>query len=140
MSALARSIPTQGVAAMAAASGFLAIALFQVALAAGAPLGRAAWGGTHAGQLPTGLRVGSAIAVGVWILAAAIVVGRAGIVATPFPPALLQRGSWVLVALTLVGALMNFASPSPWERFMWAPVTLALAGLCFLIAREMPST
>jgi hypothetical protein len=140
MSALARSIPTQGVAAMAAASGFLAIALFQVALAAGAPLGRAAWGGTHAGQLPTGLRVGSAIAVGVWILAAAIVVGRAGIVATPFPPAFLQRGSWVLVALTLVGALMNFASPSPWERFMWAPVTLALAGLCFLIAREMPST
>jgi hypothetical protein len=61
-------------------------------------------------------------------------------VATPFPPAFLQRGSWILVALTLVGALMNFASPSPWERFMWAPVTLALAGLCFLIAREMPST
>lgn len=138
MNALARSIQTQDVAAIAAASGFLAIALFQVALAAGAPLGRAAWGGTHAGQLPTGLRVGSAIAVGVWTLAAAIVVGRAGIVATPFAPAFLQRGAWVLVAVTLVGALMNLASPSPWERFMWAPVTLVLAGLCFLVARELP--
>jgi hypothetical protein len=140
MSALARFIPTQGVAAIAASSGFLAIAIFQVALAAGAPLGRAAWGGTNAGQLPTSLRVGSAIAVGVWTLAAAIVAGRAGIVATPFAPAFLQRGAWVLVALTLVGALMNVASPSPWERFMWAPVTLILAGLCFLVAREMPST
>jgi hypothetical protein len=140
MSALARFVPTQGVAAIAAASGFLAIALFQVALAAGAPLGRAAWGGAHAGQLPTGFRVGSAIAVGVWALAAAIVAGRAGIVVTPFAPAFLQRGTWVLVAVTLVGALMNFASPSPWERFMWAPATLALAGLCFLIARELPAT
>jgi hypothetical protein len=142
VSALARFIPTPGVAAVAAASGFLAIAFFQVAPAAGAPLGRAAWGGTHAGQLPTGLRVGSAIAVGVWTLAAAIVVGRAGIVVTPFTPGFLRRGTWVLVGVTLVGALMNVTSPSPWERFMWAPVTLALAlaGLCFLIAREPPAT
>lgn len=120
---------------MAAAAGFVGIALFQVALAAGAPFGRAAWGGTNSGQLPVGLRVGSAVAVGVWLLAATIVVGHAGVVATSFSPAFLQRGTWVLVAVTLIGAVMNFASPSPWERLMWAPITLALAGLCFLVAR-----
>lgn len=136
--AMSASAPlvTQTAAAVTAAVGFVGVALFQVTLAAGAPFGQAAWGGTHPGQLPSGLRVGSALAVGVWVLAAAIVAGRAGIVATPFSPAFLQRATWVLVALTLVGAGMNVASSSPWERFMWAPITLALAGLCFLVARE----
>lgn len=125
----------QTAAGVMAAVGFVGVALFQVTLAAGAPFGRAAWGGTHPGRLPSGLRVGSAVAVGVWLLAAAIVAGRAGIFATPFSPAFLQRGTWVLVALTLIGVVMNVASSSPWERFMWAPITLALAGLCFVVAR-----
>jgi hypothetical protein len=135
MTSLTGPLFTQGTAAVAAASGFVAVALFQVALAAGAPFGRAAWGGTHPGQLPAGLRVGSAVAVGVWLLAAAIVGGRAGVLASPFSPVFLQRGTWVLVAVTLLGAVMNLVSPSPWERFMWAPVTLALAGLCLMVAR-----
>ena len=33
------------------------------------------------------------------------------------------------------GALMNFASPSGWERFIWGPCTLTLAELCLLFAR-----
>ncbi len=36
--------------------------LFQLALALGAPLGRAAWGGRHEGVLPTRLRAASAFA------------------------------------------------------------------------------
>lgn len=130
------SLLTQTAAGMMAAVGFVGVALFQITLAVGAPFGRAAWGGTHPGQLPIGLRLGSALAVGVWFLAAAIVAGRAGVVATPFSPIFLLRGTWVLVALTLIGAVMNVASASPWERFMWAPITLALAGLCLVVARE----
>jgi hypothetical protein len=139
MSSLTRPLLTEGAAAIAAAVGFCTVAVFQIALAAGAPLGRAAWGGTHPGQLPLGLRVGSAIAVAAWVLAALIVLGRAGVTPTPLPPTFLQWGTWSLVGVTLIGALMNLASPSPWERYMWAPITLVLAGLCFLVARTTPT-
>ena len=43
--------------AVVAAVGFLIIASFQVALAFGAPLGAAAFGGANAGQLPQQLRI-----------------------------------------------------------------------------------
>jgi hypothetical protein len=52
-------------AAVAAAVGFAAITVFEIALVAGAPLGHAAWGGAHA-HLSTAERIGSAAAVFVW--------------------------------------------------------------------------
>lgn len=128
--------PVPRAAAIAAGAGFLGIAAFQVALAAGAPLGQASWGGTYDGQLPTGLRIASAVAVGVWVLAALIVLGRGGFEVSPLPSAVLRWGTWILVAVSLVGALMNFASPSAWERFLWGPFALALAALCLLVARS----
>jgi hypothetical protein len=45
-------------------------------------------------------------------------------------------GHVLLVGVLAVGALMNFASPSAWERFMWGPFTLILAVLCLLVARN----
>ena len=39
-----------------------------------------------------------------------------------------------------VGALMNLASPSPWERFLWGPLALILAVLCLLVARSGSAT
>jgi hypothetical protein len=120
-------------AAVAAAVGFLTIAVFQAALALGAPLGRAAWGGTHP-QAPTGLRVASAVAFGVWALAALIVLGRAGFHLSPLPTALLRWGTWTLVGVLALGAVLNFASPSGWERFLWGPIAVILAGLCLLLA------
>jgi hypothetical protein len=121
--------------AVVAAAGFLAIATFQAALALGAPLGRAAWGGTHV-QLPMGLRIASAFAVGVWVLAALIVLGRAGFQVSPLSPAFVRWGTWILVGVLPLGALMNFASPSNWERLVWGPVALILAMLCLVIARS----
>lgn len=41
--------------------------------------------------------------------------------------------------MTLIGALINLASPSRWERYLWAPLTLLLAGLCLLVARTSPA-
>jgi hypothetical protein len=134
MRMLANLLPAR-TAAVAAAVGFLAIAAFQVALALGAPLGRAAWGGTRA-ELPTGLRIASAVAVVVWALAATIVLGRAGFDVFSLPDAVVRWGTWILIGLSLLGALMNFASSSPWERFLWAPLALILAALCFVVARS----
>ena len=118
---------------MAAAIGFLAIAAFQVALALGAPLGRAAWGGSHV-RLPMGLRLASAFAVVFWVLAALVVLGRVEFDVSPFPSTFARWGTWILVGLLPLGAVMNFASRSRWERFLWGPVALILAGLCLVVA------
>lgn len=79
--------------AIAAAVGFVGIAVFQIALAAGAPLGRAAWGGSHFGTLPVGLRVGSGVAVAVWVFAAVVVLARAGATAGRASPTRHHRPS-----------------------------------------------
>lgn len=135
MNTLATDLLPARTAAVAAAVGFIGIAAFQAALALGAPLGRAAWGGTYV-QLPMGLRVASAFAVGVWVLAALIVLGRAGFQVSPLPVGFVRWGTWILVAASVLAALMNFASPSSWERFLWGPVALILTGLCLVVARS----
>lgn len=124
-------------AGLLAALGLIAIALFQVALALGAPLGRAAWGGGH-DVLPTSLRIASAVAVAIWLLAALVVTARAGVPIEPLPPGAARWGTWLVAALLFVGAIANVASSSPWERFGWAPVALILAGLCLIVALNGP--
>ena len=119
---------------MITAVGFVAIAVFQAALALGAPLGRAAWGGTRI-HLPPGLRVASGIAVVFWSLAAVVVLARADVDATFVPDVVARWGTWILVVVLAVGAAMNAASSSPWERFLWAPLALVLGVLCFFVAR-----
>jgi hypothetical protein len=124
---------TTRTAAILAAAGFLLIAVFQAALALGAPLGHAAWGGRQA-RLSTRLRIGSAVAVVFWIVAAMIVLGRAGFEVSPFPDVVERWGTWVLVVLLPVGALMNIASSSRWERYLWGPLALVLAVLTLVVA------
>ena len=92
-------------AAVAAATGFLIQAAFQAALALGAPLGSAAWGGAYEGQLPMGLRIASGVAVGIYVLFALIVLGRAGFWSVPLTQGFLRWGTWVMVGLMFVGAL-----------------------------------
>ena len=117
------------------AAGFLVVSSFQVALALGAPFGVAAFGGANAGQLPAELRLVSAVAAGFWVIAALHALSRGGLIHR-FPRLGDRRFTWALVGLSTVGALMNAASSSPWERFGWAPYTLALTILCFLLARR----
>jgi hypothetical protein len=134
MRTIANLLPVRS-AALAASVGFMAIATFQAALALGAPLGRAAWGGTRP-DLPVELRIASGVAIFVWLLAAAIVLGQVGIDVVPVPDDLLRVGSWVLLVVLAIGAVMNFASQSPWERFLWGPVVVVLAALTWTIARS----
>lgn len=119
----------------AAVAGFLVVASFQAALALGAPFGRAAFGGANAGTLPLEFRLASAVAAGFWVLAALHALSR-GRVTRRFPRLGNRRVTWLLAGLTAVGALMNAASSSPWERFGWAPFTLSLSILCVILARS----
>lgn len=120
-------------AATLAAIGFLVIGGFQAALALGAPLGRAAWGGANA-VLPQRLRVSSAIAAVIWLIGAAVILGRGGVLAVPLPREVLVWGSWVLVVLSALGVLVNVASSSRWERFGWAPLAAVMALLAAIVA------
>lgn len=129
---------TAQTAALLATVGFAVIVVFQAALALGAPFGRAAWGGRHEGRLPGSLRRSSAVAVLVWIIAAVVILGRAGTRLFGLPDPVFTLGAWVLVALLVAGALMNFASSSRWERFGWGPLALALALLCLVVATSTP--
>jgi hypothetical protein len=126
--------PACGLPAQSCRSSFFTSQAFQLALALGAPLGRAAWGGTQT-HLPMDLRIASGFAVGVWVLAALIVLGRGGFKVSPLPLAFLRGGTWTLVGVSALATLMNLASSSSWERFVWAPVALILAVLCFVVAR-----
>jgi hypothetical protein len=121
-------------AAALAAVGFLGVALFQVALAAGADWGHAAWGGANA-ELSTTLRVGSAVAVLFWTTAAYVVLGRAGFLGRPRLAGLHRWGTWVVAALCGVGALANFASQSAYENLVFGPLSVVLATLCVVVAR-----
>jgi hypothetical protein len=124
-------------AGVAAAFGFAGIAAYQVALALGAPFGGAAWGGTHPGTLPPGLRVASVVGAVLWGLAALIVLQRVGMSSVlPFGRAFVRRATWVLVVLSFMSGVANFASRSAAERFILAPIAIALAILCFIVARR----
>jgi hypothetical protein len=119
-------------AAVVAAVGFALVALFQLALALGVPWGRAAWGGAHQ-RLPTGLRVASGFAVILWIVAAVVILTRAGF-ASLVPAGVARWGTWVLFAVLVLGTLMNLASRSRLERLIQTPVAGSLAILCLFVA------
>jgi hypothetical protein len=120
-------------AAAVAALGFVLVASFQAALALGAPWGKAAWGGAHE-RLPMGLRIASGFAVVVWLLAALVVLTRAGHDWSPLPIGVARWGTWVLFGILVVGTFMNLASRSRPERLIQTPIAAVLSILCLLVA------
>ena len=118
-------------AALMTTIGFGALMVYQAVLAAGAPLGEAAWGGSNS-ELTTAQRAGSALSVAFYALAIVVVRRRAA--------GRTQRryrwGTWMLAAVMSLAALANLASASPWETYLLAPVALALAVLCAVVAHQ----
>jgi hypothetical protein len=107
--------------------------VFQIALAIGAPLGSASWGGQNKGQLPTRLRIASGVAsVVVYPLIVVYVLGASGLIAIDWVPAG-SLGMWLLSVFFGAGAVMNLASRSRIER-VWAPVSLVISVCCAIIA------
>lgn len=115
-------------AAVVACAVLAALAVFQGLLVAGAPLGRFAWGGQHR-VLPTGLRIGSVVSIGVYVLVAVVLVAAAR-----------QRDGfadvavWVLTGYFVLGVALNAVSRSRPERLVMTPVAALLAGCCLVVA------
>jgi hypothetical protein len=120
------------VAAVVLCALLAALAVFQVALIAGAPLGRLAWGGQDR-VLPRGKRVGSVVSVALYAAFALIVLSRSGLVPV-LPAGVTSVAAWVLAAYFLIGVAMNAASRSRPERWTMAPLCLVLAVLTVLVA------
>lgn len=111
--------------------------VFQIALAAGAPWGAAAWGGHSKGVLPTSLRVGSGIAAAfLYPLITLYVLVSAEVVAIDWLPGTGKIAMWGLIGFFTLGTLMNFASRSRIER-IWGPVSLVIAICCWIIVRGL---
>jgi hypothetical protein len=111
------------------------VEVFQIALAFGAPLGKASWGGKHDGVLPTRLRIASGVAaVIVYPLIILLVLAASGLIDSSLTEGTRRVGMWVLTALFVLGALSNFVSRSKIER-TWGPISLGVAVCCGLIAR-----
>ena len=121
--------------ALVLALGLLNVVLFETALTAGAPLGAAALGGTNPGRLPNDLRFVTALTACLWLFAALLVLARGGTPLVRMPTRLVLVVTRVILGLLGLGALMNFASRNPWERFGWGPFTLVLFVLCLVLAR-----
>lgn len=112
------------------------LVVFQLALAAGAPWGAAAWGGQHQGVLPGRLRVASAV-VGVVVYPLVIMVLLAGAglweLAWPDPG---RTTLWAFSGFFGVGTLMNAVSRSKIER-LWAIPALVIAICGAIVAAAM---
>jgi hypothetical protein len=122
------------VAAGVAATLLAAIVIFQMALAFGAPLGRAAWGGQHEGVLPKRLRIASGIAAFlIYPLIVVEVLNSAGLIDVGLVPDTEAQLMWVFSGLFTLGGIANLVSRSRLERY-WAPVSIAIAICCAVIA------
>ena len=115
------------VAAVVASVLLAGLAVFQVLLVAGRPLGRLAWGGQHE-VLPPSLRIESAVSV-VSYAVIAWVVWRAATEPEDDRPWM-----WVLTAFFGLGVAMNAASRSRPERLLMTPIALVLAACSALVA------
>lgn len=111
------------------------LTLFQLALAAGAPLGRFAWGGGHE-RLPTRLRIGSLVAIVIYAAFAAIVLERGGLVRLLPYAEIANIGIWGVIAYLALGVAMNAISRSKPERYTMTPLALALCALALAVALE----
>jgi hypothetical protein len=115
------------IAASVALALLVVLEMFQIALAAGAPFGRAAWGGSHDGVLPTGLRVASAVnALVVYPLIALAILSAGGYTSVEWLPGDGPGVLWGLTVFFAIGTVANLASRSKLEK-LWAPVVLGLA-------------
>lgn len=111
----------------------LALIVFQSALIAGAPIGQFAWGGQDR-VLPSKKRIGSATSIVLYVVFAAIILQRAGLVELIPAPGFIVVGAWVIAGYSALGIVMNGISRSKPERWTMAPLCVLLAALATVVA------
>ena len=109
------------------------LAVFQLALVAGAPLGNYAWGGQHK-VLPAKLRFGSACSILIYAVFASFILSKSGIWVIVTNDTVLNVGLWIMTIYLTFGILLNAISRSKRERYLMTPISALLAVLFFIVA------
>ena len=109
------------------------LAVFQILLAAGVPLGRFARGGQR--DVPTvRQRVGSVVAVVLYAGFAVLALLRAGLMGGVADAIPVVVAMWVVVGYLALGIALSATSRHRPERFVMTPVMLVLAILALVVA------
>ncbi|MGR2751833.1 hypothetical protein [Agromyces arachidis] len=108
------------------------LAVFQLALALGAPIGRFAWGGAHR-VLPARLRIGSLVSIVMYAVIAVLALDRVNLIDV-VPDAVSAVGMWIVFGYFVLGIPLNAISRSKPERYTMTPVVAVLAVLSLLVA------
>jgi cytochrome bd-type quinol oxidase subunit 2 len=107
----------------------LAIVFFQIALIAGAPLGRYTQGGTHDGALPMSGRIIALVSIPVVLFQGLAILSAAGFPGLGWP----TWTGWVAFAVQVVSTVLNWITPSKPERAVWGPVMLVMAAMALVV-------
>jgi hypothetical protein len=108
------------------------VMVFQLLLAAGILPITMAWGGRNTELTPT-LRLSSLIAIILLCYFTYVIARRSGILGTTPPSMLMRMLSWLVTAYMVFNTVMNFLSPSPAEKWVFGPITLAIVVITSII-------
>ena len=124
---------TAAAAAIVATVVFAALAVLQLLVVVGKPYGRLVWGGAHR-VLPAKLRIGSVVAIILYVTFTLVLLDRSGLLSVFGSRAFRVLAAWVLFAYLAIGIVLNAISRSRPERFTMTPVTAVLAACALVIA------
>jgi hypothetical protein len=113
------------------------VALFQIALALGAPWGAYAYGGARVGKLPLGFRINSVVAALVMVAISGHYLAQLGFFMPLLDPAGNSVVNWVLVAFTGLSAIANNITRSRLERAAWGIPTILMFLAALLVALNL---
>ena len=122
------------IAALIQAVIALGVAIFQIALVAGAPLGEYTMGGQHPGKLPGQFRVTAAVSAIIMVAQSGHYLAQAGILNPALSPGQNAIVNWFWFGFAVLGLIVNSISRSKKERNLWVPVLLVSAACTLLVA------
>ena len=128
--------------ALIVAALFALLALFQMALALGAPWGAHAYGGRvvqEDGTLPAKWRAASGIAAVILVVFGWVMLARGGVVDSSVDETLLTVLAWMVVAYMAINTAMNLSSKDAIEQWLMGSITGAIVILGAIVAAAGPA-
>jgi hypothetical protein len=113
---------------------FIATALFQLALALGAPMGEYAYGGQIIGKLPIAYRISSGISFLITLAIAGHYLAQLGVVPKLLSDDLNQWVNWGLIGFGASAAVLNNITKSKKEKQLWGSTTIAMLIASVIVA------
>ena len=126
-------MPAAAIAAILLCILLGALAVFQLALVFGAPIGHFAWGGADR-VLPRPKRIGSVVSIVLYAAFAWVFLMKSGLVAMVLPEIVVDVAAWVIAGYFALGIPLNAMSRSRPERYTMTPIVIVLLVLAVIVA------